>query len=286
MPQTRKPAMAGYFYEAHRDKLIEQIEWSIRHPLGPGQLIKQPREGFRSVPIVIVPHAGYIYSGPIAAMSFAEIYRFHNPRTFIIVGPNHYGVGSPVAIYPDGIWETPLGSLEVDSEVAKELMNKVKYLEPDVYAFSQEHSLEVQLPFIQYIFGNNVKIVPIALWRQTKDVARDLGNAIADVIASHEPGSIVYVASSDWNHYEPHEITTEKDMRAIDPVLKLDEDSFLDVIERYDVSACGYGAIATAIVAAKKLGVKNVVLLRHATSGDTSGYTLETVGYASIAFYL
>jgi len=154
MPQTRKPAVAGYFYEAHRDKLIEQIEWSIRHPLGPGQLIKQPREGFRSVPIVIVPHAGYIYSGPIAAMSFAEIYRFHNPRTFIIVGPNHYGVGSPVAIYPDGVWETPLGSLEVDSEVAKELMNKVKYLEPDVYAFSQEHSLEVQLPFIQYIFGN------------------------------------------------------------------------------------------------------------------------------------
>ncbi|MGC8542831.1 MAG: AmmeMemoRadiSam system protein B [Vulcanisaeta sp.] len=286
MARIRKPAVAGYFYEADRDKLVEQIEWSIKHSLGPGQLIKQPREGYRAVPIVIVPHAGYIYSGPVAAMSFAEIYRFHNPKTFIIVGPNHYGVGSPVAIYPDGVWETPLGSLEVDSEIANELMKRVKSLEPDVYAFTQEHSLEVQLPFIQYIFGNNVKIVPIALWRQTKDVARDLGNAIADVIASHELGSVVYVASSDWNHYEPHEITTEKDMKAIDPVLRLDEDSFFDTIERYDVSACGYGAIATAIVAAKKLGVKNVVLLRHATSGDTSGYTLETVGYASIAFYL
>nr|KJR71779.1 MAG: hypothetical protein TU36_05995 [Vulcanisaeta sp. AZ3] len=86
------------------------------------------------------------------------------------------------------------------------------------------------------------------------------------------------MASSDWNHYEPHEVTTEKDMKAIDPVLKLDEDSFYDIIERYDVSACGYGAIATAIIAAKRLNVKNVILLRHATSGDTSGYTLETVG--------
>ena len=286
MVKVRKPAVAGAFYEADRDKLIKQIEWAISHPLGPGRLVKQPREGFRAVPIVIVPHAGYVYSGPVAAMSFAEIYRFHSPKTFILIGPNHYGIGAPVAIYPEGAWETPLGTLEVDSEVAKELMSKVKYLEPDTYAFIQEHSLEVQLPFIQYIFGNNVKIVPIIVWRQTKEVARDLGNAIAEIISSHELGSIVYVASSDWNHYEPHEITTEKDMKAIDPVLRLDEDSFFDVIERFDVSACGYGAIATAIVAAKRLGVKNVVLLRHATSGDTSGYTLETVGYASIAFYL
>lgn len=286
MVNIRKPAVAGYFYEANKDKLIEQIEWSIRHPLGPGQLVKKPREDYRAVPIVIVPHAGYIYSGPVAAMSFAEIYRFHEPRTFIIVGPNHYGIGSPVAIYPEGAWETPLGTLEIDSEVAKELMNRVKYLEPDTNAFVQEHSLEVQLPFIQYIFGNNVKIVPIILIRQTKEVARDLGNAIAEVISNHALGSVVYVASSDWNHYEPHEVTTEKDMKAIDPVLKLDEDSFYDIIERYDVSACGYGAIATAIIAAKRLNVKNVILLRHATSGDTSGYTLETVGYASIAFYL
>ncbi|MFB6470806.1 MAG: AmmeMemoRadiSam system protein B [Vulcanisaeta sp. AZ3] len=286
MVNVRKPAVAGYFYEANKDKLIEQIEWSIRHPLGPGQLVKKPREGYRAVPIVIVPHAGYIYSGPVAAMSFAEIYRFHEPRTFVIVGPNHYGIGSPVAIYPEGAWETPLGTLEIDSEVAKELMNRVKYLEPDANAFVQEHSLEVQLPFIQYIFGNNVKIVPIILIRQSKEVAKDLGNAIAEAVSNHAPGSVVYVASSDWNHYEPHEVTTEKDMKAIDPVLKLDEDSFYDIIERYDVSACGYGAIATAIIAAKRLNVKNVILLRHATSGDTSGYTLETVGYASIAFYL
>ncbi len=286
MARVRKPAVAGAFYEADRDRLVKQIEWAINHQLGPGQLTKQPREGYKAVPIVIVPHAGYVYSGPIAAMSFAEIYRFHNPRTFILIGPNHYGIGAPVAIYPDGAWETPLGSLEIDSEIAKDLMSRVKYLEPDVYAFAQEHSLEVQLPFIQYMFSNNVKIVPIIIWRQTREVARDLGNAIADIISSHELGSIVYVASSDWNHYEPHEITTEKDMRAIDPVLRLDDDSFFDTIERFDVSACGYGAIATAIVAAKRLDVKNVVLLRHATSGDTSGYTLETVGYASIAFFL
>lgn len=95
MAKVRKPAVAGAFYEADRDKLIKQIEWSISHPLGPGQLVKQPREGFKAVPIVIVPHAGYIYSGPVAAMSFAEIYRFHNPRTFILIGPNHYALAHP-----------------------------------------------------------------------------------------------------------------------------------------------------------------------------------------------
>ena len=284
--RVRKPAVAGYFYEAERSKLINQIEWSIKHQLGPGTLVKGGRDEFRGAPIVVVPHAGYMYSGPIAAVSFAEIYRFHSPRTFIIVGPNHYGLGAPVAIYPDGAWETPLGLVEIDVDVVNELRRRVRYLEADVYAFEREHSLEVQVPFIQYIFGGDVKIVPIALIRQTLDVARDLGRAIAGIMRERGPGDIVLLASSDWNHYEPHEITTEKDMRAIEPVLRLDEEGFFNALERYDVSACGPGAVATAIVAAKELGVKEARLLRHATSGDTGGFLLETVGYASIAFYM
>lgn len=276
--------MAGYFYEATREKLIEQIQWCIKHPLGPGDLVKEPREGFRGVPVVVVPHAGYVYSGPIAALSFAEIYRFHDPEVFIIVGPSHYGIGAPVAIYPGDAWETPLGVIDVDKEVVQMIRRKAPFLELDAYAFEREHSLEVQIPFIQYIFPR-ARIVPIALWRQTLEVARGLGKAIAEVMKGSEPGSMVLVASSDWNHYEHHEITTEKDMRAINSVLRLDEEGLYEALSRYEVSACGYGAVATAIVAGKELGVREVRLLRHATSGDTSNYLLETVGYASIAMY-
>ncbi len=114
MARVRKPAVAGAFYEADRDRLVKQIEWAISHQLGPGQLTKQPpRDGYKAVPIVIVPHAGYVYSGPIAAMSFAEIYRFHNPRTFILIGPNHYGIGASVAIYPRVLGKLRLAHLRL-----------------------------------------------------------------------------------------------------------------------------------------------------------------------------
>ncbi len=283
---VRKPAVAGLFYEGTREGLIRQIEWAIKHPLGPGRLERKKEEDVNAVIAVVSPHAGYIYSGPIAAMAFAEIYKYENPKTFIIIGPNHHGIGAPIAIYPRGYWETPLGTVEVDEEIVEELVKKVPYLEKDPTAFIQEHSLEVQLPFIQYIFGNDVKIVPVVLMRQTKEVARDLGSAIADIIASRGPGNVVLVASSDWNHYEPHEVTVNKDMRAIDPVLRLDLDGFYEAIQRYDVSVCGFGAIGTAIETARRLSAKKARLLKHATSGDTSGYTLETVGYAAIAFYI
>jgi hypothetical protein len=285
MGRVRAPAVAGYFYESSREKLIEQIEWCIKHPLGPGGLVKEPRGDFKGVPIIVVPHAGYVYSGPIAALSYAEIYRFHEPRVFVIVGPSHYGIGAPVAIYPGDAWETPLGTVEIDRDIVNALRRKVHFLELDTYAFEREHSLEVQVPFIQYMFPG-ARIVPIALWRQTLEVARDLGKAIADLMLNSTLGSIVLVASSDWNHYEHHEITTEKDMRVIDKVLRLDEEGFYESLSRYEVSACGYGAVATAIVAGKELKVREVRLLRHATSGDTGGYMLETVGYASIGFYL
>ena len=134
-------------------------------------------------------------------------------------------------------------------------------------------------------FGENVKIVPIVLLDQGIEVAQCLGEAIAKVIQEH-PGEVVYIASSDWNHYEPHDVTVKKDMMAIEKVLNLDTRGFYDVIARYDISVCGYGPVATAIEVAKRLGVKEVKLLKHATSGDTSGYYLETVGYAAIAFYI
>ncbi len=283
--KVRKPVVAGYFYERDRDKLVQQIKWSIEHDLGPKEVVKKPREGYNAVPIGISPHAGYVYSGPIAAHIFAEIYRFHEPKTFIIAGPNHHGFGPPVAIVDEGVWETPLGSVEIDSDIARELRKKCNVVEIDYFAHEREHSIEVQLPFIQYFF-KDFKIVPITLLIQDLSIAKCLGKAIAEIIRERNLGEVIYIASTDWNHYEPHEVTVEKDMKAIEKVLNLDVDGFYDIIRRLDISVCGYGAVGTAIVAAREINVKDVKLLKHATSGDTSGYFLETVGYAAIAFYV
>ncbi len=278
---VRNPAVAGSFYEGSRDRLIEQLKWAISHELGPASTMGS-REEASYVLSVIVPHAGYMYSGPIAAHAYVEIGKYAKPSTFIIVGPNHYGIGSPAAIMTNGEWETPLGRVAIDSELANEI-KRLARLDEDPVAFEREHSLEVQVPFIQYLFPN-AKIVPIVLWNQTLDMARRLGKAIAEAVGDRG-GDVVLVASSDLNHYEPHEITVDKDMRVLEHVLNMDEEAFYRAMERYDVSVCGYGAIMAAIVYSKAKGASFAKLLKHATSGDTSGYVLETVGYASVAFY-
>ncbi|NPB00626.1 MAG: AmmeMemoRadiSam system protein B [Crenarchaeota archaeon] len=294
--KIREPAVAGAFYEGTREGLIRQIEWCIMHPLGPGTTRKEKEPDVTAVPIVISPHAGYIFSGPIAAHSYVELNTYERPRTVIIAGPNHYGIGAPVAIMVEGVWRTPLGEVEIDTEIARELMRYCKILEPDWYAFMREHSLEVQLPFLQYFYNNSFKIVPICMFYQGIDAAEELGRAIARVISAREPGEIVYVASTDWNHYEPHEVTVKKDLKAIERVLELDLKGFYRVISEYSISVCGYGPVGASIVAARELGVKKVRLLKHATSGDVIKvypelygdlvYSDEVVGYASIAFYL
>lgn len=278
----RKPAVAGYFYEAEPDKLLERIRWSINHELGPRREVGERR--YRDIVGVVAPHAGYVYSGPVAAHAYAELAAYGKPDAVIVVGPNHYGIGAPVSIMVKGRWATPLGTVEIDSELANAIAARYRALEEDPFSFSKEHSIEVHLPFIQYFFPG-AKFVPIAMWRQTISTARELGAAIAE--AARGSGRRVYVvASSDLNHYEPHEVTVEKDGKVIDAALSLDEEAFLRAMEKYDVSVCGYGPIMALLVAAKRLGSTRAVLLKHATSGDTSGYRLETVGYASIAFYM
>jgi hypothetical protein len=219
----------------------------------------------------------------VAAWIYSALAGFGKPDVFIVVGPNHYGIGAPVAVMKSGVWETPLGRIEIDSELAERITSYYKEVEDDPYAFSKEHSVEVQIPFIQYYF-NDVKFVPIVMWRQTLSTARELGRAIAKAIKDY--GKKVYViASSDFNHYEPHDVTMKKDDIAISKILQLDEAGLFEVASKFDISICGIGPIAALIVAAKELGYSNVALLKHATSGDTSGYKDETVGYASVIFY-
>ena len=294
--KIREPAVAGAFYEGTREGLIRQIEWCIAHPLGPGTTEKEREPDVVAVPIGIAPHAGYIFSVPIAAHTYVELNTYERPRTVIIAGPNHYGIGAPVAIMVEGIWRTPLGDVEVDTEIARELMRYCRVLEPDWYAFMREHSLEVQLPFLQYFYNAKFRIVPICMFYQGIDAAEELGRAIAKVIAAREPGEVVFIASTDWNHYEPHEVTVKKDLKAIERVLELDLKGFYRVISEYSISVCGYGPVGACIVAARELGVRKVRLLKHATSGDVIKvqpelygdliYSDEVVGYAAIAFYL
>jgi AmmeMemoRadiSam system protein B len=279
--RVRKPAVAGYFYESDGERLLQQLEWAVKHELGP-KALQLPKLGAEALGGV-APHAGYMYSGPVAAWIYSALAGFGKPDVFIVVGPNHYGIGAPVAVMKSGVWETPLGRIEIDSDLAERIMSHYKEVEDDPHAFSKEHSVEVQIPFIQYYF-KDVKIVPIVIWRQTPSTARELGRAIAKAVKGY--GKKVYViASSDFNHYEPHDVTMKKDDIAISKILQLDEAGLFEVASKFDISICGIGPIAALIVAAKELGYSNVTLLKHATSGDTSGYRDETVGYASVIFY-
>jgi AmmeMemoRadiSam system protein B len=279
--RVRKPAVAGYFYESDGERLLQQLEWAVKHELGP-KALQLPKLGAEALGGV-APHAGYMYSGPVAAWIYSALAGFGRPDVFIVVGPNHYGIGAPVAVMKSGVWETPLGRVEIDSDLAERIMSHYKEVEDDPHAFSKEHSVEVQIPFIQYYF-EDVKIVPIVMWRQTSSTARELGRAIAKAVKGY--GKKVYViASSDFNHYEPHDVTMKKDDIAISKILQLDEAGLFEVASKFDISICGIGPIAALIIAAKELGYSNVTLLKHATSGDTSGYKDETVGYASVIFY-
>jgi AmmeMemoRadiSam system protein B len=228
----------------------------------------------------VSPHAAYIYSGAVAANGYYET-SFMNFDQVVLIGPNHYGIGTGLATVKSGIWETPLGQVEIDTELASMISEKSRILDFDEIAHSRDHCLEVQLPFLQYSKKNQFKIVPIVMIMQDKVTASELGEAIAD---STRALNSLLIASSDFTHYEPNIQAHRKDSELIDAILSLDIPFFYDTLERLNVSACGYGAIASIMTAAKALGATKGELLRYATSGDIVGDTNNVVGYASIIF--
>ncbi|MEM0042387.1 MAG: AmmeMemoRadiSam system protein B [Thermofilaceae archaeon] len=280
--RIRRPAVAGLFYERSREGLLRQLEEAFLK--GPGARLQKPGPYAGSVLGAVVPHAGYVYSGYVAAYSYAEMASSGTPEVVILVGPNHHALGMPVAVSEADAWETPLGTVEVDKEVAKRIIEWSEVAALDDSAHAYEHSLEVQLPFLQYIFGESFKIVPISMYLQEPTVSRRLGRAIARVLK--ELGVKAYVvASSDFTHYEEARKAAEKDRAAIDAILRLDDRGLYDVIIEKDVTACGYGAIMTLIAAAREMPPVRVKLLKYANSGDVTGDYSEVVGYASICFY-
>jgi AmmeMemoRadiSam system protein B len=277
----RAPAVAGVFYPSDADELNQLIELSFKERrFGPGDLPPSKELRRRRIYGIVSPHAGYIYSGAVAANGYYETSSMNFDRV-VMIGPNHYGIGTGLATVRDGIWETPLGQVEIDTELASRISENSGILDFDDLAHSRDHCLEVQLPFLQYIKKNQFKEVPIIIIIQDKGTASEIGQSIAD---STRTLNALLIASSDFTHYEPNSAAHRKDRELIGAILSLDTSIFYTTLERLNVSACGYGAIASIMTAAKALGATKGELLRYATSGDIVGDTNNVVGYASIIF--
>jgi AmmeMemoRadiSam system protein B len=282
---VRIPAVAGTFYPADERELRSSVESSYLHRLGPGRLPAQEGRAPSGLKACICPHAAYAYSGPVAAHSYLDISALARPDLVVIVGPNHYGIGSGIATYGEGEWETPLGNVRVDAKATRMLTQLVDIVDTDPQAHRREHSIEVQLPFLQMLFGS-FEFLPISLAFQDKATAMELGKGLADLLrgAAKKGSSAVLIASSDLTHYEPAERAREKDTALLKHVVRLDVDAFYTTLERRNVTACGYGAIASVMEACRLMGLEKAKVNAYHNSGDVTGENAAVVGYPSVSF--
>lgn len=277
----RKPAVAGTFYAGSKDSLEEQIKGCFYHSIGPGKAPVASRKDEGKVIGLISPHAGYVYSGPVAAWGFARIFENETPGTVVILGPNHRGFGAPVAIMSRGEWETPLGRISIDEEFAKELLQNHPLIEEDEKAHQREHSLEVQIPLLQYGFNEQFKIVPLCLAKQTANLSIGLGEAIWSV--AKDKSNVLLIASTDLTHYQPQEIAEKEDREILNAITSGSSENLIKVLSSGHFSMCGYGPVIAVLKAASELGKTKVELLKYATSGDITGDYSAVVGYASLS---
>lgn len=266
----RHPAVAGRFYPGDPDDLRTEARGYL----------SQARYATQ-VPIralgCIAPHAGYVYSGHVAGAVFARV---EVPQRCIVLCPNHTGMGRALAMMSEGAWETPLGEVPIDTELAGALKTRFPALHEDSAAHRAEHAAEVELPFL-LLRQPDLRFVPIAVGTGQFEALDQLGKALADVIAAeHDP--VLIVASSDMNHYESDTVTRAKDHQAIERILTLDPRGLFDVVTQQDISMCGFGPAVAMLTAARQLGATSAELVKYATSGDISGDRDLVVGYAGV----
>ena len=262
----RKPVVAGQFYPASASELRKMLSTLVDEQAEKEEVIG-----------LVSPHAGYIYSGAVAG---AVISRIKFKDTFIILGPNHSGMGKPLSIMTEGKWKTPLGEVAIDAELGKQILASSRHLQEDAAAHQYEHSIEVQIPFLQY-FKPDVRIVPITLAYAGANAFKEIGREMAQAVRELKR-EVVIMASSDMTHYEPQDSAKEKDSQAIDAILNLNEDELLRRVTELDISMCGYAPAVSLISAAKELGARTAELVKYQTSGDTTGDYSSVVGYAGI----
>jgi len=278
--KVRPPAVAGSWYSGTSAGLQAQIEECFTHKFGPGKP-KVLEKGPRSLVGLVCPHAGYMYSGPVAAHAYYKLAADGKPDVIVIFSPNHTGLGSALAIMNEGVWRTPLGDVEIDAQTANQILRESRIIDVDDRAHVHEHSIELQLPFLQYLYGSAFKFVPICFLMQDLESSREVGQAVAKALAGK---NALVITSTDMTHYEPQRSAERKDKMAIEAAVKMDEEQYYSTIESYSISACGPGPTIAAITAAKALGARAARLLCYKTSGDVTGDFSAVVGYASIAF--
>ncbi|OYT29995.1 AmmeMemoRadiSam system protein B [Thermoplasmatales archaeon ex4572_165] len=295
MKLIRKATVSGMFYDAGEIELNNQIKTCFFSENGPGTILernikKQQLKG------VIVPHAGYPFSGSIAAYAYDLILDAGFADVFIIIGPNHSGMGSGVAMSSKGSWETPLGNIPVDEEIVQRITGGI--IDPDDHTMKyQENSIEVQLPFLQYISkGKPFSIVPIAMIMQDYETARDIGIQLADAIQK-EKRNVILIASTDFSHEgitygrmsprnsKVNEYVYKQDTSVIEMIKKMNPAGLIDTVDKNNISMCGSGPVAAVLTASKKLGSSSVELLKYGTSYDVHPDSSACVGYASFAIY-
>jgi len=266
MGDVREPAVAGVFYHATAGRLGHQVEQYIER-----------RAEKREVLAIVSPHAGLMYSGAVAGAVYSHIVF---PDIFIILGPNHRGLGSQISIMSSGSWTMPQGEIMIDHPLAERLKGHCPEVKEDPQAHRMEHSLEVQIPFMQF-FSREVRIVPIALKDTDFETCKALGTAVGRSI-KETPEKVVVVASTDMTHFEPQESAKRKDQLAIDTILNLDAHGLYYTVLNNNISMCGYVPTTVAIATSKELGASRAELVKYMTSGDVTGDYHDVVGYAGM----
>lgn len=262
----RTPAVAGQFYYAQRDRLEKQVKGFIEIDLTKEYALA-----------VLSPHAGLIYSGSVAGAVYSSI---EFPETFVLIGPNHTGLGEAVSIWAEGQWEIPTGVFDVDEKLSKKILQNVSLIKKDTQAHLFEHSLEVQLPFIRY-FKEDVKIVPITIMSATLEELKLIGEGIAKAIKDIGY-KVIITASSDMSHYVSDTIARQKDHLAIERLLALDGEGLYNIVRKENITMCGYMPAVVMLYAVVALGGKSARLVKYTTSGEVSGDYEHVVGYAGV----
>ncbi|NQT45964.1 MAG: AmmeMemoRadiSam system protein B [Candidatus Omnitrophica bacterium] len=269
MPEAiiRNPLVADRFYPGRPQEIKKQVETFLK---------KFPSREKVDAVGVVSPHAGYIYSGSVAARVLSHV---NLKRRIIILGPNHTGIGAPFSIMREGLWRLPAGDVEIDTELADMLLDRSSLLKDDPSAHQHEHSIEVQIPIIQVLSEMAFKIVPITIMGSRISELKSLGEAIGSVV-KEKRAEVLIVASSDMTHYEPQDTAEEKDRKAIDAILRMDPEGLIEEVEKSRISMCGCAPVAIMLFASKLVGATRGELVAYQTSGDVSGDRSSVVGYA------
>lgn len=265
----RYAAVAGQFYPGTKAGLQKEIE----------KYISRDAERIKAIGVVS-PHAGYIYSGTVAGATLSSV---ELAGTCVVMGPNHTGRGRPFSIMTEGVWKLPSGDCPIDDKLAKAILSSSDYLEEDEEAQRGEHSVEVQVPFLQ-VLKQDVKIVPLVLADAELEVYRKIGKGIAAAIKANGNKATI-IASSDLTHYEPQEAAKQKDKKALEAITSLNEEALIRAIGKYGISMCGYAPVCVMLAASKELGAKKAKIIKYHTSGDASGDYNAVVGYGGVVIY-